>query len=193
MRLQAEVSEIDTDSFPRIEVVRYDLPARGELPPLRLNWYNGGSNLLEQKGIRRWIEELVGRKLDLTTDDGDEWKDWAGILVVGKNGSLYSNAHNTQFTLLPQDKFKGFEGPSRSLTRSRGHEREWLDACKGGPSAMSNFNYAGPLAELVLLGNVATQFNREIQFDPLATKVVNSTEADQALRREYREGWPLAG
>jgi hypothetical protein len=191
IRLQADVSEIDRNSFPRLEVVRYDVPARGELPPVKLNWYNGGGNLLEEKGIRGQIRELLGRPLDWSSEDDPIWKDWAGILLVGKNGKLYSNAHNTEFTLLPEDKFKGLEGPPRSLPRSRGHEREWLDACKGGPPAMSNFNYAGPLTEFVLLANVATQFDHEIEFDPIAMKIVNSEEADKALRREYREGWSL--
>lgn len=191
IRLQAEASESDRDSFPRMAIVRYDVPARGKLPPVRLNWYNGGANHLEQKGIRRQIEELMGRPLDWSSEDDPIWKDWAGILLVGKNAKLYSNAHNTEFTLLPEDKFKDFAGPLRSLPRSRGHEREWLGACRGGPSAMSNFNYAGPLTEFVLLGNVATQFDQKIEFDPLAMKIVNSAEADRALRREYRQGWSL--
>ena len=56
---------------------------------------------------------------------------------------------------------------------------------------MSNFDYAGPLAEFVLLGNVATLFDQVIEFDPIAMKIVNSPEADRALRREYRDGWSL--
>ena len=56
---------------------------------------------------------------------------------------------------------------------------------------MSNFDYAGPLAEFVLLGNVATQFDRNIEFDPMTMKIVNSSEANNALRREYRKGWSL--
>ncbi len=188
--LQSEVSEIDKESFPRWEIVRYEIPARGASPPLKLSWLNGRDKL-EKAGIRRQIEEFVGRPLDWTEKDGDEWKDWAGILVVGKEGLIYANAHNTEFSLLPERKFKGFEGPPRSLPRSPGHEREWILACKGGPPAMSNFNYSGPLAEFVLLGNVATLFSRKIEFDPLACKIVNNPEADKALRREYREGWSL--
>ncbi len=191
IRVQAKVSEIDRDSFPRWALIRYDVPARGGLPPLRLDWYNGGTNQLEEQGIRRQMEKLIGRPFDWTNDDGDEWKDWSKILVVGKNGMLLSNAHNTEFSLLPADKFKDFEGPPRSLPRSPGHEREWLQACKGGPPAMSNFDYAGPLAEFALLGNIATQFDHKIEYEPLSMKVVNSVEADKALRREYREGWAL--
>jgi hypothetical protein len=106
---------------------------------------------------------------------------------------IHSTGHNMSFTLLPEDKFKDFEGPARVLPRSRGHEREWLDACKGGPAAMSNFDYAGRLAEFVLLGNVATLVGEPIEFDPLEMKVVNNAQADAALGREYRKGWSLRG
>jgi len=99
--------------------------------------------------------------------------------------------HNSSFTLLPEAKFADLEGPPQTLPRSGSHEREWLAACRGGPAAMSNFNYSGPLAELLLLGNVATQFDHPIEFDPVACKVLNSPQADQALRRPYREGWSL--
>ena len=76
-------------------------------------------------------------------------------------------------TLLPKEKFKDFQGPAPSLPRSRGHEKEWLDACQGGPAAMSNFDYSGPLTEFVLLGNVATLFGKTIEYDPAAMKIVN--------------------
>ena len=95
------------------------------------------------------------------------------------------------FTLLPKDNFKDFEGPPRSLPRSRGHELEWLDACKSGKPAMSNFDYAGPIAQFGLLGDVVTLFDGKIEFDPLAIKIPNPAEANEALRRQYRQGWVL--
>jgi hypothetical protein len=104
---------------------------------------------------------------------------------------LHSTGHNTSFSLLPKDKFEDFQGPPHSLPRSRGHEREWFDACKGGKPAMSNFDYSGPLTQFVLLGNVATQFERKLEFDPLAMKIVNFAQANKALGREYRRGWSL--
>jgi len=56
---------------------------------------------------------------------------------------------------------------------------------------MSNFGYADPLAEFVLLGNVATLVGETIEFDPLEMKVVNNPQANAALEREYRHGWSL--
>ena len=104
---------------------------------------------------------------------------------------LHANGHNTTVTLLPEAKFKGLEGPAKSLPRSPGHEREWLDACQGKPAAMSNFDYSAPLTEFVLLGNVATLHGKAIEYDPQAMKVLKPAEADAALRRTYRHGWSL--
>ena len=186
--LQAEVSGIHKDTFPKWEIVRYDFGTRGEMPPVRINWYNGGG---QAPGPRGKIEEMMGRRLDWGDAGEKKWQDHAGCLLVGSKGMLHSTGHNTSYTLLPKDKFEDFRPPASSLPRSRGHEREWLDACKGGPAAMSNFDYADPLAEFVLLGNVATQFEGKIEFEPGQMKIVNNAEANDALRREYREGWSL--
>ena len=186
--LEAEVSGYHKATFPKTEIIRYDVPARGQMPPVRVNWYNGGGRA---PGPRGKIEEMMGRRLDWGDAGEKKWADHAGCLLIGSKGMLHSTGHNTSYTLLPKAKFDGIEKPKPTLPRSRGHEREWADACKGGPAAMSNFNYADPLAEFVLLGNVVTQFEGKIEFDPVKMKVVNNDKADGALRREYREGWSL--
>ena len=175
-------------TFPKWEIIRYTFPARGDMPPVTVNWYNGGGRA---PGPREKIEEMMGRKLDWGDAGAKKWDDHAGCLFVGSKGMLHANGHNTVVTLLPEEKFKDFQGPAPSLPRSRGHEREWLDACQGGPAAMSNFDYSGPLTEFVLLGNVATRFGKSIEYDPAAMKIVNLPEANAALKREYREGWSL--
>ncbi|MBN2506882.1 MAG: Gfo/Idh/MocA family oxidoreductase [Verrucomicrobia bacterium] len=185
IRIKAEVSGIDTDSVPKWEAVRWSFPARGDLPAVVVNWYNGGG------AFRPQVEERLGRKLDWGDAGAKRWADWAGVLMVGSKGKLYANAHNTVFTLLPEPQFKDFQGPPRTLPRSPGHEKEWADACKGGPRAMSHFDYSGPLAEMCLLGNVATQFAEELEFDPRACAVLNSKPAHAALDRDHRPGWEI--
>jgi hypothetical protein len=69
-----------------------------------------------------------------------KWKEHGGCLIVGTEGMIKSTEHNSSFTLLPEKKFSGFEGPPRTLPRSGSHEREFTQACKGGPKTMSNFN-----------------------------------------------------
>jgi hypothetical protein len=103
-----------------------------------------------------------------------------------------SNSHNTRFVLLPEDKWKGFEGPPETLPRGIGHEREWVRALKGGPAAWSNYDYSGPLNEFLQLGNVASVVpDEDLEYDPLACRIVNNDEADALLRRTYRKGWTL--
>jgi len=188
IRLEAEVQEINRVGFPRWEVVRYEVPARGDLPPVTLTWYNGGSG----PGVREAIEEKFGERLHWGDAGEPLWRDHAGTVIIGTKGRLHANAHNTTLRLLPEERFKGVERerPQR-LPASRGHERDWLLAAQGGPPPWSNFDYAGPLIEFLMLGNVATQVEGPIEYDPLAMKIINNDRADALLTPKYREGWSL--
>jgi hypothetical protein len=188
IRIEPEVSEVCPHTFPKWEILRYRIPPRGDLPEITVNWYNGAGKAPQ---CREKVEGMLGYKLDWGDAGEKKWADHAGCLIAGTAGMIHATGHNATFSLLPKDKFKDFEGPARTLPRSPGHEQEWLNAVRGGPAAMSNFNYGGPLAEFVLLGNVATLFGKTVEYDPAAAKVVNSAEANAALKREYREGWSL--
>jgi len=189
IKVTARVSRIGRFSFPRWEIIRYDIPARGTLPPVRLTWYNGPGGRAPE--ARKIIEKLLGRRLDWGDAGEKRWRDHVGCLLVGSEGKLHANAHNTEFSLIPEEKFKGQGGRPRSLPRSPGHEKEWIEDAKGGPRAMSHFGYAGLLTEFVLLGNVATLFDRTLVYDPRAGKIVGDADADRVLRSEYRKGWVL--
>ena len=78
-----------------------------------------------------------------------------------------------------------------TVERSRGPEQDWFAACRGGKTTWSNFDYASAKNEILMLGNVATQFEGQLEFDPQAMKIVNNAEADACLRSEYRQGWTL--
>lgn len=188
VHLDVEVSGVYQATFPNWEIVHYQFPARGQLPPVTVHWYNGNG---KAPGPRAMIEEKMGRPLDWGDAGEKRWQDHSGCLIIGSEGMLHANGHNTEITLLPAEKFKDFEGPAESLPRSPGHEREWLNACKGGPKAMSNFDYSAPLAEFVLLGDVATLFGKSLTYDPPAMKITDLPEANAALKRDYRTGWTL--
>jgi hypothetical protein len=88
--------------------------------------------------------------------------------------------------------------PKPYLPSSPGHEEEWILACKGGKPAGSDFEWAGPLTETVLLGNIALRkavkeklSGQILKFDPVSFKFPNMPEADQYLHCEYRKGWVL--
>jgi predicted dehydrogenase len=183
IEVQAEVSGRHHETFPKWEIVRFGFPARGEMPPVRIDWHNGRSS----PEARRNLEDLLGRRLDWGDAGERKWRDHAGIILVGTKGKIHANGHNTEVTLPKQD----FQEPERMLPRSRGHENEWLDACKGGLAALSNFNYGGPLTEFALLGNIATQVEGKLEFNPAAGTFAGHSAANQLLQREYRKGWTL--
>jgi predicted dehydrogenase len=187
IQVQAVVSGIHTATFPRWEVVRWEIPARGTLPAVTVHWHNGSA---PQAG-RAAIEERLGRRLDWGDSGERKWRDHAGVLLLGSKGRLHGNGHNTEITLLPAEQFEDLAEPPRILPRSPGHEMEWLTACKGGPAAMSNLDYGGPLTEFLLLGNIATQVEGPLEFDPVAGTFLNNPAADALLQREYRTGWQL--
>lgn len=186
IRVHAEVSQIVHDTFPKWEVIHYEFPARGDLPPVTVHWHAG----MHAPGFRKTLEPLLGR--ELIAGGPGPWKDFAGCLVVGSKGKIHSTGHNSSYTLLPEEKLADYELPNPTLPRHGSHEREWLEACRGGPPAMSNFDYGAVLTEFVLLGNVATQFDRPIEYDPIAMECVGDPEATAALRREHRPGWTVA-
>lgn len=185
IRIRAEVSEIVRDTFPKWEVIHYEFPARGDMPPVTVHWHAG----MNGPGFRETLEPLLGRKL--IAGGPGPWKDFAGCLVVGTEGKIHSTGHNSSYTLLPEDKFADYQLPKRTLPRHGSHEREWLDACRGGPAAMSNFDYGSVLSEFVLMGNVATQFDRAIEYDPVNMRCVGDEEATAALQRDHRPGWKV--
>ena len=187
MRIRADVSSPCSTTFPRQEVIQYDIPARGSLPRFRMTWYNGPGGI----GVHRAsIEDMLGYRLDWGDAGEKRWADHAGCLLVGTKGKIHSNGHNTVYKLIPEDKFAAVEPPVE-LPRSRGHEQEWLDAVRGRGEAMSAFSYSGKLAEFVLLGNVATLADETIEYDPVTGHIINNAKADALLRREYRKGWTL--
>ena len=94
--------------------------------------------------------------------------------------------------LLPEAKAKVFGKPPRVLPRSPGHYQEWVDACKGGKPAGSNFvDHAGHLAAVVLMGNIAIRTEEKLYWDAEKLEFKNSAAANQLLNPPYREGWTL--
>ena len=187
IRVEAKTSGVNRLSFPKHETVRWEIPAREDLPPVTFTWHAGNG-----PGSRAMIEDLLGRGLDWGDKGQKKWADWAGHLMVGTRGKILANAHNTTFTMMPEADFKDVQknAPEKE-DASRGHEADWLLACRGGKPAWANFDFAAALTEFNMLGNVATQVDGKLEFDPVACRITNHAEADKMLRPEYREGWSL--
>ena len=107
-------------------------------------------------------------------------------IVVGDKGMILGHR------LLPESKMQEFGKPPRVLDRSPGHYQEWIDACKGGKPAGSNFvDHAGHLAAVVLMGNIAIRTQEKLYWDAEKLQFTNSDAANQLLNPPYREGWTL--
>jgi hypothetical protein len=173
IRVEAKPSEVDAEGYPTGLRAVFDLPARGELPPVKLTLY---------------ATERPAADLTL----GYPLSDW-GDLLVGSKGSLLSECPwNTRYTLLPEKTFDGFKGgPPESLPRTDSHHREWVEACKGRGKTFSGFEMGGPLTELMQLANLATLVQGPVEYDTVKGKVFNSDHAQQLLHRKYREGWTI--
>ncbi len=126
------------ETFPIASIIKYEFPARGSLPPVRLTWYEGG--LMPPTPA----EMPAGRKLH---DNG--------VLYVGSKGKMHHGSHGGMPEVFPASLNEQAQAVPKTMARSPGHYEEWLQACKGGPRPVSNFDYAGPLTETVLLGVLA--------------------------------------
>ncbi len=157
------------DCGPTWMIVRFQFEKRGDMPPCSVYWYEG--NAQPPKHI---AEELPMN----------------GSLFVGTDGRL-AVAHGGNPRLLPEEKFKDVKRPEPYLKRSPGHHQQWIDACKTGSETGSNFQYAGPFTEVVLLGNVAFRCGQTVHFDPTTMRITNIETANQYLDKEYRDGWGL--
>ena len=174
--VEASSSDRYEETFPAASMVHLDFPARGEMPPVRLTWYDGGL--------------LPPRPAEL---EDPQNLDQEGLMFVGDRGTILCGFTGENPRLIPDAKMKSFQQPAKTLPRSPGNEREWLDACKGGrvkPGA--NFEFSGVVTEALLLGNVALRHaGSRLQWDGPGLKITNLPEANALLHYPYRAGWEL--
>ncbi|MDE2956732.1 MAG: Gfo/Idh/MocA family oxidoreductase [Bacteroidota bacterium] len=187
------------ESAPLSSIIHFEFPAREGMPPIRLSWYDGG---------------LMPPRPDELTD-GESLSAGGGCLFMGSEGKILCETYGANPTLLPTSRMDDFEAPSQTLPRveggTGGHQRVWVEACKGGPACSSNFDYAGPFTEMVLLGNLALRSfmhsemrtmpngrsrpvytgRKKLKWDGDAMRVTNYDPANAFVRRDYRGSWAL--
>src|SRR5487761_2558100 len=150
---------------------------RGERPPVKLHWYEGGI--------------LPPRPEELEDDRPLDPED--GILFVGDKGKMLVEGWGGERPrLIPETRNKEYRRPPKTLPRSLGHHAEWVRACKTGSPTASNFAFAGPLTEAVLLGSVCVHNGGDqLHWDSASLKITNDPEANGLLHYRYRAGWTL--
>jgi len=159
-------------------VLKYSFPARGAMPPVDVYWYDGDEKPARPPNVPD--DERIG--------DGDN-----GSILYGDKGVIATGTYGGGTTLLPAARMKDYTMPEETLERVPGynHYRDWIVACKGGRPAGSNFDYAGPFTEMILVGNIALRLNRKLTYDAASMTIVNDAEATERLTKPYREGWSI--
>src|SRR3954453_4333221 len=124
---------------------------------------------------------------------------WMKLINTGTNGSLFKGEKGMITTgtygewtrLVPVEQMRDYEFPPELLSRSPGHYRDWIRACKGGEPACSNLSVSAPFTEWIALGAIATRLNCKLEWDAENMRVTNNSEANELLKPVVRKGWQL--
>ena len=164
----AEGPALNAETTPLGLEARYEFPARGDQPAVKLTWYSS---------------ERIPKSIRGFTPPG------AGNLFVGDKGMLFADYGS--YRLLPEADFAGFKAPEPTIPKSIGHHAEWVKACKDGSPTTCNFDYSGALTEAVLLANVSYRLGKPLAWDAANLRATNAPDAERFIHKEYRKGWAI--
>lgn len=181
IRVEATTSLLDDEVTAMSGgIYTFHFGARGDMPPVRLTWYDGG------------LRPPTPAVLDPTDPKQILGEGGNGLLFIGDKGVLTCGGWAKMPRLLPMALHREYVRPEKTLPRVKGHHADWLAACKGGEPASGNFEYSARLTELVLLGNVALRAKKLLLWDGPNMRATNAPEAERFIREDYRKGWELA-
>ncbi len=160
----------DDEHTPYSLIVDFHYEAKGKQPTTKLRWYHGNFR------PPHFAEGIL-----------PSWGN--GSLFIGNKGMLLADYN--KHLLLPEKDFKDYQKPKPSIPKSIGHYQEWIQAIKTGSKTTCNFDYAGPLTEIVLLGNIAHRTNSPIIWDHKQMEATGNPEATEFVKHKYRTGWQL--
>jgi predicted dehydrogenase len=194
-----EIRDGSDERYPTGSRLRWDCPARGDMPPVKVYWYEGlkpgapadaaVGNLKTVKGSARNLPPLL---LELQKQYPDEEFDASGSLYVGEKGILYTATYGGRMHLLPMEKMQALHQPPRTMPRPKNIMADFLDACRAGKTeTAAPFEYGSRLTEFSLLGNLAQHagVGKKINWDGPNMKVTNMPELNEWVKRPYRQGW----
>ncbi|MDH6305461.1 hypothetical protein M2459_001914 [Parabacteroides sp. PF5-5] len=172
--------------------VTWEYPSRGNLPPLKVHWYDGGIKPLRPAELSHYLAMPN-----------------SGILFVGDKGKLmsgyyggnpYRSRRNPDITrgyegglLLPEESFKNFSVPPQTLLRceKENHYKEWTDACKSGKKTVCPVELGCEMTEVALLGSLALRTGKLLKWDSKTMRITNDNEANQLIAPPYRSDWNM--
>jgi hypothetical protein len=199
-------------TFPNKSVLRFDFPARGSMPPVKLFWHDGvpdapfrpadlPANELLGDIPASMIPGPVGEHLaanptpmgsmQASPSENFQRKPGSGVLFMGDKGYITVGEYGGAPRLLPVAKMADYKMPPSFLTRSPGTHRDWIRACKLGDPAASNFDVSGPFTEWILMGALALRFDGKLDWDSERMRITNNSQANEFLRPYMRGGWKI--
>jgi hypothetical protein len=227
--------------YPSEAVIRFDFPARGDMPPVKIFWHDAmmkqpdvqgvppGEILGDlprnrvrhpEEGLKPQERQTIGGvftdaffspapetpppppRAEAAPGDANAKMEAEisrriaqgsnGSLFIGDKGMITTGTYGEWTRLIPVEKMRDYRFPPEFLTRSPGHYRDWIRACKGGEPACSNFSVSAPFTEWVTLGVLALRFPGKLEWDSEKLRVTNNSDADKLLKPTFRSGWHLS-
>jgi len=168
------VNGLDDINWSDNDLIKWEFPARGEMPPVSIYWHHGGSGIPVPQ--------------DLTRNDISRYNE----VFYGTKGYLGTSGRGESIGLIPDSKRAGFVKPDQVLPRSPGHYLEWIEAMKSKKQSSADFRIAGLWGEWIALGYVALRFPGEtLMWDPKNLRITNNEKANEYIKPTYRKGWEL--
>jgi predicted dehydrogenase len=162
-------------AYPQASSIRWEFPARNDMPAVTLHWYDGGLR-------PPLISELE--------QDGEQMPE-EGLLFVGDTGKILAGFNGREPRLIPKAAMDRFQPPQETLPRPAEELEQWVQACQGGPSSDASFEQVYPFSEAILIGNIALRIPGKLRWDAATTRFIDAPEADALMTRAYRKGWEL--
>jgi hypothetical protein len=193
-----EIRDGSHERYPTGSRIRYDFPARGDMPAVKAYWYEGlkkssdAGAVGKNKSVKGQGRNLPPLLAELQKQYPDEEFDSNGTLYVGEKGILYTATYGSKMHILPRDKMDEITQPPKTLPRTKNIMADFLDACREGKKeTAASFDYGARLTEFVLLGNLAQHagVGKKVEWDGVNSKVKNLPELNQWVSRPYRSGW----
>jgi hypothetical protein len=193
-----EMRDGSDERYPTGSRVRWDIPARGNMPPLKVYWYEGlkkGTTLAPTgatKSAKGAAQNLPPMLAELQKQYPDEEFDSNGTIYVGEKGVLYTGTYGGKMHILPLEKMNQIKQPPRSMPRPKSVMNDFLDAIREGKKeTYASFEYGARLTEFTLLGNLAQHagVGNKVEWNGKKMKVTNLKNLNQWVKRPYRKGW----
>lgn len=172
--VEATSCGLNPETHPLSAIVTFQFPARDNLPPVKMTWYEG---------------TRPPRPPQL--EDSRLMPEGGGVIFKGSKGALMCGVYGNSPRLIPETAMLAYQRPAKTLPRVGSHEGDWINAAKNGTQPGAHFGYSGPLTETCLLGNIAKRVDARIEWDAANLKITNLPNANKYVRTEYRKGWSL--